>query len=122
MEAKKKPSQEEYIRELDIPSCLKEGFNLLVDDIYLVAGGRLTVCGYILGGSVRAGETFQVMKETGIIEGTIDKVDVHCWDRPADGVGYRSEHVALTIGGLKKGDLLPGERILIRNAGKYSCD
>ena len=114
-----KEPQEAYLKELDIPSCLAENFNLLIDDIYTAAGDRMIVDGYILAGSVRAGETFQVMKDTGIFEGTVDDITVHCWSRTLDGAGYRSEHVALTLGGVKRGDLLPGERILIRNAGKY---
>lgn len=108
----KKERETEYMSRLDVPSCLKEDFELIIDDIFTIMGiddiftimGVGTVAtGNILTGMCREGENACIYKANGdILETRITTVDVHTKERKANGCGYKTEHVGLGLRGISK--------------------
>ena len=52
----KKERETEYMSRLDVPSCLKEDFELIIDDIFTIMGVGTVATGNILTGMCREGE------------------------------------------------------------------
>ena len=50
----KKERETEYMSRLDVPSCLKEDFELIIDDIFTIMGVGTVATGNILTGMCRA--------------------------------------------------------------------
>ena len=46
----KKERETEYMSRLDVPSCLKEDFELIIDDIFTIMGVGTVATGNILTG------------------------------------------------------------------------
>lgn len=49
----KKERETEYMSRLDVPSCLKEDFELIIDDIFTIMGVGTVATGNILTGMCR---------------------------------------------------------------------
>ena len=41
----KKEREKEYMNRLDVPLCLKEDFELIIDDVFTIMGGGTVVTG-----------------------------------------------------------------------------
>ena len=52
----KKERETEYMSRLDVPSCLKEDFELIIDDIFTIMGVGTVATGNILTGMCREAE------------------------------------------------------------------
>ena len=46
----KKEQEKEYMNKLDVPSCLKENFELIIDDVFTIMGVGTVATGNILIG------------------------------------------------------------------------
>ena len=102
----KKERETEYMSRLDVPSCLKEDFELIIDDIFTIMGVGTVATGNILTGMCREGENACIYKANGdILETRITTVDVHTKERKANGCGYKTEHVGLGLRGISKEQL-----------------
>ena len=78
----KKERETEYMSRLDVPSCLKEDFELIIDDIFTIMGVGTVATGNILTGMCREGENACIYKANGdILETRITTVDVHTKER-----------------------------------------
>ena len=80
----KKEREKEYMNKLDVPSCLKENFELIIDDAFTIMGVGTVATGNILIGMCREGENACIYKANGdILESRITTVDVHTKERKA---------------------------------------
>ena len=61
----KKERETEYMSRLDVPSCLKEDFELIVDDAFTIMGVGTVATGNILTGMCREGENACIYKANG---------------------------------------------------------
>ena len=61
----KKEREKEYMSKLDVPSCLKENFELIIDDAFTIMGVGTVVTGNISTGMCREGENACVYKTNG---------------------------------------------------------
>lgn len=52
----KKEREKEYLNKIDIRNCLKENFEMSVDDIYTILGTGTVVTGEISSGMCTVGE------------------------------------------------------------------
>ena len=95
----KKERETEYMSRLDVPSCLKEDFELIIDDIFTIMGVGTVATGNILTGMCREGENACIYK--------------------ANGCGYKTEHVGLGLRGISKEQLEKGDKVLVKNANMY---
>ena len=57
----KKERETEYMSRLDVPSCLKEDFELIIDDIFTIMGVGTVATGNILTGMCREGENRELI-------------------------------------------------------------
>ena len=58
----KKEREKEYMNRLDVPLCLKEDFELIIDDIFTIMGVGTVATGNISTGMCREGENACVYK------------------------------------------------------------
>lgn len=76
----KKEREKEYMNRLDVPLCLKEDFELIIDDVFTIMGVGTVATGNISTGMCREGENACVYKTNGgvleTIITTIDKIKV----------------------------------------------
>ena len=64
----KKERETEYMSRLDVPSCLKEDFELIIDDIFTIMGVGTVATGNILTGMCRGkGKMHVFIKQMEII-------------------------------------------------------
>mgnify|MGYP002586596404 CR=1 FL=1 len=61
----KKEREKEYMNRLDVPSCLKEDFELIIDDAFTIMGVGTVATGNILTGMCREGENACIYKANG---------------------------------------------------------
>ena len=61
----KKEREKEYMSKLDVPSCLKENFELIIDDAFTIMGVGTVATGNILIGMCREGENACIYKANG---------------------------------------------------------
>ena len=116
----KKEREKEYMNRLDVPLCLKEDFELIIDDAFTIMGIGTVATGNILIGMCREGENACIYKANGyILESRITTVDVHTKERKANGCGYKTEHVGLGLRGISKEQLEKGDKVLVKNANMY---
>ena len=106
----KKEREKEYMNRLDVPLCLKEDFELIIDDVFTIMGGGTVVTGNISTGMSREG---------GVLETIITNIDIHTKERKANGCGYKTEHVGLGLRGVSKEQLEKGDRVIVKNANMY---
>ena len=67
----KKEREKEYMNRLDVPLCLKEDFELIIDDVFTIMGVGTVVTGNISTGMCREGENACVYKTNGGVLGDI---------------------------------------------------
>ena len=87
----KKEREKEYMNKLDVPSCLKENFELIIDDAFTIMGVGTVATGNILIGMCREGENACIYKE----------------------------HVGLGLRGISKEQLEKGDKVIVKNANMY---
>ena len=74
----KKEREKEYMNKLDVKSCLKENFELIIDDVFTIIGVGTVATGYILTGMCRVGEDVSIYVANGdVLKTTITTVDAH---------------------------------------------
>ena len=116
----KKEREKEYMNRLDVPSCLKEDFELIIDDVFTIVGCGTVATGNILTGMCREGENARIYKTNGdVIETIITAVDTHTKERKSNGCGYKTEHVGLGLRGISKEQLEKGDKVIVKNANMY---
>lgn len=116
----KKEREKEYMNRLDVPSCLKEDFELIIDDVFTIMGSGTVATGNILTGMCREGENARIYKTNGdVIETIITAVDTHTTERKSNGCGYKTEHVGLGLRGISKEQLEKGDKVIVKNANMY---
>ena len=107
-------------RKLDVPSCLKENFELIIDDVFTIMGVGTVATGNISTGMCREGENACVYKTNGgVLETIITTIDIHTKERKSNGCGYKTEHVGLGLRGVCKEQLEKGDRVIVKNANMY---
>ena len=78
----KKEREKEYMNRLDVPLCLKEDFELIIDDVFTIMGGGTVATGNISTGMCREGENACVYKTNGgVLETIITTIDIHTKER-----------------------------------------
>lgn len=78
----KKEREKEYMNRLDVPLCLKEDFELIIDDVFTIMGVGTVVTGNISTGMCREGENACVYKTNGgVLETIITNIDIHTKER-----------------------------------------
>lgn len=119
----KKEREKEYMSKLDVPSCLKENFELIIDDAFTIMGVGTVATGNILIGMCREGENACIYKANGdILESRITTVDVHTKERKANGCGYKTEHVGLGLRGISKEQLEKGDKVIVKMPICMECN
>ena len=94
----KKEREKEYMNRLDVPLCLKEDFELIIDDVFTIMGVGTVATGNISTGMCREGENACVYKTNGgVLETIITTIDIHTKERKSNGCGYKIEHVGLDL-------------------------
>ena len=108
------------MNRLDIPLCLKEDFELIIDDVFTIMGVGTVATGNILTGMCREGENACIYKTNGDeLETIITTIDTHIKERKSNGCGYKTEHVGLGLRGISKEQLEKGDRVIVKNANMY---
>ena len=116
----KKEREKEYMNRLDIPLCLKEDFELIIDDVFTIMGIGTVATGNISAGMCREGEKACVYKTNGgVLETVITLIDIHTKERKSNGCGYKTEYVGLGLRGVSKEQLEKGDRVIVKNANMY---
>ena len=64
----KKEREKEYMNRLDVPLCLKEDFELIIDDVFTIMGVGTVATGNISTGMCREGENACVYKTNGVLQ------------------------------------------------------
>ena len=78
----KKEREKEYMNRLDVPLCLKEDFELIIDDVFTIMGVGTVATGNISTGMCREGENACVYKTNGgVLETIITNIDIHTKER-----------------------------------------
>lgn len=117
---KAKRARKEYMNRLDVPLCLKEDFELIIDDVFTIMGVGTVATGNISTGMCREGENACVYKTNGgVLETIITTIDIHTKERKSNGCGYKTEHVGLGLRGVSKEQLEKGDRVIVKNANMY---
>ena len=108
----KKEREKEYMNRLDVPLCLKEDFELIIDDVFTIMGVGTVATGNISTGMCREGENACVYKTNGgVLETIITTIDIHTKERKSNGCGYKTEHVGLGLRGVSKEQLEKGDAL-----------
>lgn len=116
----RKQKENEYMDRIDVPSCLKENFELNVDEVFTIVGIGTVATGNVITGMCRVGEKAYVNKRNGeIFETTITVIDAHTKDRKSNNCGYKTEHIGIGLRGISKEQLEEGDRIIVKNANMY---
>ena len=88
----KKEREKEYMNKLDVKSCLKENFELIIDDVFTIIGVGTVATGYILTGMCRVGEDVSIYVANGdVLKTTITTVDAHTKERKSNDCGYKTD-------------------------------
>ena len=81
----KKEREKEYMNRLDVPLCLKEDFELIIDDVFTIMGVGTVATGNISTGMCREGENACVYKTNGgVLETIITNIDIHTKERKSN--------------------------------------
>lgn len=116
----KKEQEKEYMKELNIPSCLNENFELIIDDVFTIVGIGTVATGYIISGMCRVTEIASIYESNNeLFKSRITMIDVHTKKRKQNDCGYKTEHVGIGLKGIKKEQLKKGMKIIIKNANMY---
>ena len=119
-EREREQREKEYMNKLNVPLCLKEDFELIIDDVFTIMGVGTVATGNISAGMCREGEKACVYKTNGgVLETVITLIDIHTKERKSNGCGYKTEHVGLGLRGVSKEQLEKGDRVIVKNANMY---
>lgn len=119
----KKTREKEYMNKLDVPSCLKEDFEFIIDDVFTIIGAGTVVTGNIITGMCRKEEKAYIYKTNGdVLETVITTIDAQTKERKSNGCGYKTEHVGLGLRGISKEQLGKGDRVIVKNANMYAME
>lgn len=117
----RKKQEQAYITALDIPSCLKEDFKLVVEETFTIVGIGTVATGHVLTGMCRIGEkAYVITPGTTALETTITTIDVHTKERQSNGCAYKTEHIGIGLRGISKEQLEKGTEIIVKNANQYA--
>ena len=76
-EREREQREKEYMNKLNVPLCLKEDFELIIDDVFTIMGIGTVATGNILTGMCREGENACIYKANGdILETRITTVEI----------------------------------------------
>lgn len=119
--SKKKKMEEEYYNKLNIPELLKEDFELEIDDVFTIVASGTVVTGQVKTGMCRLGDEAELYKADGtVLKGIIRGIDKSTKERKPNGAVYKTERVGLHIRGIEKEQVNQGDRLVVKNANKYS--
>ena len=119
-EREREQREKDYMNKLNVPLCLKEDFELIIDDVFTIMGIGTVATGNISAGMCREGEKACVYKTNGgVLETVITLTDIHTKERKSNGCGYKTEHVGLGLRGVSKEQLEKGDRVIVKNANMY---
>lgn len=112
--------EKEYMEKIDVPSCLKENFELNIAEVFTIVGVGTVATGNVIAGMCRVGEKAYINKINGdILETTITAIDAHTKDRKPNNCGYKTEHIGVGLRGISKEHLEKGDKIIVKNANIY---
>lgn len=112
--------EKEYMKKIDVLSCLKENFELNIDEVFTIVGVGTVATGNVIAGMCRVGEKAYINKINGdILETTITAIDAHTKDRKPNNCGYKTEHIGIGLRGISKEQLENGDKIIVKNANIY---
>lgn len=112
--------EKEYMEKIDVPSCLKENFELNIAEVFTIVGVGTIATGNVIAGMCRVGEKAYINKINGdILETTITAIDAHTKDRKPNNCGYKTEHIGVGLRGISKEQLEKGDKIIVKNANIY---
>lgn len=112
--------EKEYMEKIDVPSCLKENFELNIAEVFTIVGVGTVAAGNVIAGMCRVGEKAYINKINGdILETTITVIDAHTKDRKPNNCGYKTEHIGIGLRGISKEQLEKGDKIIVKNANIY---
>ncbi len=112
--------EKEYMEKIDVPSCLKENFELNIAEVFTIVGVGTIATGNVIAGMCRVGEKAYINKINGdILETTITAIDAHTKDRKPNNCGYQTEHIGVGLRGISKEQLEKGDKIIVKNANIY---
>lgn len=113
----KKEKEQEYMSKINVEACLKENFELIIDDVFTIIGVGTLVTGTVNAGMCRVGEKAYITKINGnIIKTTITSIDIHTKERKPNECAYKTEHVGIALRGVSKEQLQKGDKLVIKNA------
>ena len=94
------------MNRLDVPSCLKEDFELIIDDVFTIMGVGTVATGNISTGMCREGENACVYKNKWRCIRDYNYYHRYTYkERKSNGCGYKTEHVGLGLRGVSKKQL-----------------
>lgn len=112
--------EKEYMEKIDVPSCLKENFELNIAEVFTIVGVGTVATGNVIAGMCRVGEKAYINKTNGdILETTITAIDAHTKARKPNNCGYKTEHIGIGLRGISKEQLEKGDKIIVKNANIY---
>lgn len=112
--------EKEYMKKIDVLSCLKENFELNIAEVFTIVGVGTVATGNVIAGMCRVGEKAYINKINGdILETTITAIDAHTKDRKPNNCGYKTEHIGIGLRGISKEQLEKGDKIIVKNANIY---
>lgn len=118
---KEKEAEAEYMHKIDVPSCIKEDFELEIDNSFTIVGLGTVATGTVSKGMCRVGEQVYINKVNGdTLESTITQIDIHTKDRKPNNAAYRTEHVGLALRGISKEQLEIGDKLIVKNGNMYA--
>lgn len=116
----KSEREKEYMSKIDVSSCLKEDFKMVIDDVFTIVGTGTVAIGIVLTGMCRIGEKVYINRVNGgNLEATITIIDVHTKERKLNGCAYKTEHIGVGLSGISKEQLEKGDTIIVKNSNKY---
>lgn len=113
---KRKEREREYIENLHIAECLKENFCMPIEKVVFISGPGTVVVGTVEAGICREGELAYLEQEEGRLGVFLGHIDLETLRRKPDGKAYRTEHIAVALGGISKEQVKVGGKLIIENA------
>lgn len=116
----KKEREAEYMSKINVGECIKQNFEMTVDEIFTIIGTGTVVTGTISSGMCSIGDSAQINSNGNLTETTITGIDVHTKERKPNGHAYCGEHAGLALRGIAREQINKGDIIMIRNAYQHN--
>lgn len=87
-----------------------------IDEVVTLKGVGTVVVGTVETGICREGEQAYLEQEDGRIDITLGHIDLETLRRKPDGKAYRTEHIAVSLGGISKEQVKVGGKVIVKNA------